>query len=146
MIGFIYKLICSETDKCYIGSTGDPKRRLLAHMRENNECSSNKLIYPKMEILEIVYGTKDDLLLKEKNYILNNDCVNLRVPKRTKKEFYELKKKENPNYLKELYIKGGGAERNLRTLVNCPCGGKYVKRNKKIHFQTIKHKNFKDSL
>ena len=146
MIGFIYKLICSETGDCYFGSTVDPKKRYLSHIKKNNGCSSKKLISPKMEIMEIVYGTKNDLLLKEKNYILNNNCVNKNVPKRTSKELYEYKKSQNPNYNKELYIKEGGKERNLRTLVNCPCGGKYVKRNKKFHFQTNKHNNYISKL
>jgi len=142
MIGYIYKLICSKTGQEYFGSTTDPNSRLKVHLSANNPCSSNILINPNMEILETVQGTKKDLELKEKNYILNNKCVNKNVPQRSNKELYIFKKNQNPNYFKELYIKSGGTLRNELTRVYCPCGGKYIQRNKKYHLHTTKHKNY----
>jgi len=146
MIGFIYKLTCSLTGDTYYGSTIDPYTRYRKHLSKNNNCTSNKLLHPVMEIMDTVECSKKDLLLLEKNYILNNTCINKKVPLRNNKEYYYTKKIKNPFYLKELYQRGEGKMRNLRTRMHCECGGKYVKRNFKIHEKTMKHKNYISKL
>ena len=146
MIGYIYRLICSETGNLYFGSTTSPDKRYRKHKSKFNKCSSRVLINPTMEIIETVNGTRDELELIEKNYILNNTCVNIKVPKRSYKEWYEDKKKKNPLYLKMVYQQNGGTLRNLRTRRKCDCGGVYVQRNQKIHFSTNKHKKYITNL
>lgn len=146
-IGYIYKLTCSENGDCYYGSTKHPKIRLYQHKSSYNNCSSKYLIDPTMEILETLENTtKEELENIEKEYILNNTCINNNVPRRTPKELYEKNKIENPNYLKELYEKSEGKMRNLRTRMICDCGGIYVKRNKPRHLITDKHINYIDNL
>lgn len=146
--GYIYKLVCSETGDTYYGSTrNDPVYRYKQHLKDNNVCSSKCLVDPKMHILEIKEGiSKLDLELIEKYYILNNTCINKVVPRRTHRERYEQRKKNNPNYLKELYIKNGGTMRNLRTRKQCECGGIYIKRNLKNHLRTEKHKKYINNI
>ncbi len=145
--GYIYKLICSETGDCYYGSTFNPMKRYSRHRQQDNKCKSKDLINPTMHIIEMKQNiTRSELEFIEKHYILNNTCVNKRVPKRTHKEWYNQQIKENPNYLKEKYKKYGGVERNIRTKKTCECGGVYIQRNLKIHLQTDKHIKYVNTL
>tara|TARA_R100001086_G_scaffold249774_1_gene190840 strand:+ start:1397 stop:1861 length:465 start_codon:yes stop_codon:yes gene_type:complete len=147
MIGYIYKLVCSETDNVYYGSTTDPLRRYNQHCSIYNNCSSKILVKPELHLLDCICienyeEFKKKLKLKEKEYIKNNNCVNKNIPLRTNKEYYQDKLKENPNYLKELYIKSGGKNRNERTRKICECGGTYIQRNKKKHDLSKKHLDY----
>lgn len=147
MIGYVYKLVCSETKKVYYGSTINPSKRYNQHCSSLNRCSSRVLIKPEFQILECVViedeeNFKTQLRLREKDYIKNNDCVNKNIPTRTNKEYYRDKVKENPNYLKELYIRQGGIQRNRRTKRQCACGGSFIQRNKKHHELSKKHLNY----
>lgn len=146
--GYIYKLVCSETGDVYYGSTrSDPIYRYKQHLRQRNICSSKCLKNPTMHILEIKEGiSKVELELIEKHYILNNTCVNKVIPRRSHREWYENKKRENPKYLKELYQKYGGTMRNLRTRKQCECGGVYIQRNLKQHLLTEKHKKYINNI
>ena len=151
MIGYIYRLICEQTNKVYYGSTVDPIKRIRQHRSINNTCTSRNLINPRMELLECISiddldTFKKELLLIEKHYIKNNDCINKVVPLRTRKEYYKDRIRENPDYLKELYVKQGGVERNRRTKKMCACGGEYIQRNKKIHERSQKHQKYIEEL
>lgn len=144
MIGYIYKLICSESNNVYFGSTTNPLRRYHQHCAVNNNFSSKILVKPDLQLLEYICIEDGEeflkqLKLKESYYIKNNDCVNKNIPLRTNQERYHDKIKENPNYLKEQYIKQGGIQRNIRTRKQCACGGTYIQRNKKTHDLTKKH-------
>tara|TARA_R100000988_G_scaffold103554_2_gene83366 strand:+ start:889 stop:1338 length:450 start_codon:yes stop_codon:yes gene_type:complete len=145
--GYIYKLICSETGKCYFGSTYSPVVRYQRHLTKGNSCSSRYLINPTMHILEVKKNvSKDELLLIEKYYILNNTCINKYVPRQTNKERYHKYIKNNPDYLKEQYVKSGGRIRNILTKKTCECGGVFVQRNLKIHLKTAKHNNYVNNI
>ncbi len=146
-IGYIYKLICSETGDCYYGSTINPVKRFARHRQQNNTCKSKGLIKPTMHIMEMKKNiSKNDLQSIEKYYILNNNCVNKNVPKRTYKEWYKQKIIDNPNYQKEKYQKYEGKSRNERTRKHCECGGKYIQRNLKIHLLTNKHIKYVNTI
>ena len=54
MIGYIYKLICSETNNVYYGSTTNPLRRYHQHCAVNNNCSSKILVKPDLQLLECI--------------------------------------------------------------------------------------------
>jgi len=147
MIGYIYKLTCSESGNVYYGSTTDPLRRYKQHQRVNNTCKSKELINPDIDLLECISIQdrdlfKKELLTLERKYIENNNCVNKNIPLRTNEERYRDIIKKNPNYQKEQYIKYGGKRRNERTKVFCDCGGKYIKRNKKMHLLSVKHNDY----
>ena len=146
-IGYVYKLTCSETKNCYFGSTGNIICRYSQHRRKNNKCMSRHLINPTLDILETKINiSRDNLKLIEKNYILNNTCINKNVPTRSHKEWYQQKLKDNPDYLKKQYELYGGKIRNIRTQKQCECGGTYVQRNLKIHEKTAKHIKYCNSI
>lgn len=145
-IGYIYKLTCSETGDIYYGSTTQTlQQRLWKHKSHDNNCVSKKFINPTIEELcqvEFIEGDKTPLLAKEKEYIVNNKCVNLVVPLRTRQEYYKYRKSLDPRFGIRKYCKIEGKLYNDKTRVFCECGGHYVKRNRKKHLLTHKHSEY----
>ena len=69
----VYKLTCSETGKIYYGSTGNP-----INVRQNkgwSNCACKDFVNPEIEEIEHIED-KHDRLMKENEYIMNNECVN----------------------------------------------------------------------
>jgi len=119
----IYKIYSVDTTKIYVGSTSDTlENRLKQHIYKfNRYCKGNKEDYissikiihlgnAKIELIELC-ETYEDARKKEGQYILKNKvcCVNYKVEKRTKKEYYEqnkehLDKKKKDNYEKNKEI------------------------------------------
>jgi len=96
-----------------------------------------------MSILEIKNNiSKSELEYIERDYILNNRCINKKIPKQTVREWYKKRVEENPDYHREQYKRYGGTLRNHLTRRDCECGGKYIQRNLKFHLATIKHKKY----
>jgi predicted GIY-YIG superfamily endonuclease len=94
-INFIYKLVSSETKKCYIGSALNLKGRLSTHKRDYEKfltnpntpclCSSIEIMkYVDVAIVEvemIIGGSKKLVLERESYHILNTpNCVNKHIP------------------------------------------------------------------
>jgi len=110
MKGKIYRL--SNGDKHYYGSTTkDLKERLSQHLysfHDEREITSSvlfdsveyKISIDLME--EIEYDDKEDLLLLERWWIENNDCVNKLIPIRTPQERIELKITDNKKCYEKL--------------------------------------------
>jgi hypothetical protein len=107
--GKIYKIISSECDDVYYGSTVETlKRRLQKHKSSYNHfLKGKKRPMTSFQILEkgnyhIVLvedypcNSKEELQLRERFYIENNECVNKFIPGRTEKEY------KNSNQCKEL--------------------------------------------
>ena len=105
----IYKLVCSETNKIYVGSTSLPlRKRMWGHNSKSNFSCSKELINPKIHLIEEI--ETDDLntvLNREKDIIkickkIDPDLiVNKNLPNRKREEYYVdnqsiilLKKKE----------------------------------------------------
>ena len=98
----IYKLVCDDPDKIYIGSTTqkylsnrlsghhqDFKKKLKATMsRELFEIGGVKIVL----IENFPCNTKDELLSRERYYIENFKCVNKHLPIHTKEELREHKR------------------------------------------------------
>ena len=98
--GKIYKIVCNITDKVYIGSTCKKllSQRLAGHVSRYNSFKKGTYHYVSsfdvlqennyyIELLELVpCNLKDELLVKEKYYIKNNNCVNKHNPIMTKEE------------------------------------------------------------
>ena len=114
--GKIYKIISSMTDKIYIGSTClSLEQRLAIHKssykvflngKRRNVSSFEIVKYEDCMILlieEIQYESNNQLLDRERFYIENNNCVNLHIPNRTKKEYYQAFKSEIIQYNKQRY-------------------------------------------
>ena len=148
MRGSVYKLECEETQKIYIGSTTMIlKERLRYHKKKSNVCNSKILINPKIILLEEVeYEDKKELLEREAFYIKNNECVNKKIPLRTRhewyldnKEEYQKKKNEYRRTNKEKVNANSVRYRKERGKVNCECGGIYSVASKSTHFKSKKH-------
>lgn len=132
--GKIYKVVCSETNRIYIGSTKHTlKQRLARHKSSSNSCRTKDFINPTIHLLEdYSCNNRNELSIRERYYVENNDCVNLAIPSRTKKEY-------NKEYGKQWYI--DNAEK-LNERFNCDCGGSYSRKHKTDHLKTNKHKKY----
>jgi len=167
----IYKLICSETNKVYIGSTVTTlNRRKLQHTYSYNSCTSKDFINPEIYLIEnFPCSNKEELHNKEREYIENTDCVNIVVPCQTRKEYYENNKERQKDYqeknkekikaYKQCYHEKNKKELNkksreykkdnkqelskkAREKMTCECGSVYNRKNKSRHLKTKKHQIF----
>jgi len=161
----IYKIISDNTDDVYYGST---TQRLLCvrmgqHRQSYKKYINNKGSYTSsFEIIK--YGdakivlienhtcnSKDQLFKKERFYIESNDCVNIRIPGRTKTEGDALYYKNNKDII---LTRGKLNYKNNKDIIlargkvrhNCVCGGKYSGCRKKRHEQSSKHQKYLSSL
>lgn len=121
----IYKLYIDDYDIIYIGSTiRNLKTRLIEHKsrykQNKNLCKScelfeyafnnNKTV--NIELLEEVeFNNKNELLNKEKHYILNNICINRNIPTQTKQEYYINNKNKILEQCKQYYLKNKDKKR-----------------------------------
>ena len=158
--GKIYRVVCSETNRQYIGSTASTLvKRLHQHKKKGNTCSTKDFIEPKIFLIEdFPCDRKDQLLSRERFHIESIECVNKYVPTRTRKEYREdnkeklskLNKEYRENNKESLKIKGKEyREKNKETIMekkkekfNCECGGKFTLAHKSRHFKTEKHIKF----
>jgi len=155
--GKIYRLVCEETGRQYIGSTCTTLvKRLHNHNKKTNNCTSRHLINPKIFLIQdYPCDRKEQLTARERHFIETMDCVNVQKPGRTKYEWYkdnreqilEYKKEwreENSDYLKEKSKKY--REQNRETInekqnekINCECGCIVARANMSRHKQSKKH-------
>jgi hypothetical protein len=90
--GKIYKLWSPEGDEIYIGSTIQPLYKRFHHHKIASVCRS-KILFQKyndvrVELLECCpCDNKEQLNKKEGEYIRKLDCVNKKIPLRTRREY-----------------------------------------------------------
>lgn len=170
--GKIYKIICDETNLTYYGSTVQPlSKRLSQHRECKNEKKYKTNMMKNMKIYlveDYPCDRKEQLLMRERYYIENNECCNKVVPLRTKKEYYEdhkehiienvkewgEKNKEKVREYKRKYKKNHRAEfnknRNERRAilpkVNCECGSIVSRHNLSHHRKSNKHQSYISNL
>jgi len=115
--GKIYKIISSECDLVYYGSTVQPlnkrfsihksKFKRLTNGLTKQYCSSFKIIEKGNSEIVLVENypcqNKIELELREAEYIKNNDCVNKIIPCRTIKEWREANREKILEQNKEYY-------------------------------------------
>jgi len=132
--GKIYKVICSETGRVYVGSTTVTlSRRMTNHRALSNTAMTKDFIDGKIFLIEdYPCGRKEELLSRERFYIETMDCVNKIIPTRTKKEYRQEKHEQIVTQNKEKF--------------NCECGATITRGNKSHHFKTKKHIKFLHSL
>jgi hypothetical protein len=115
--GKIYKIISSECDLVYYGSTVDPLNVRLIKHKSSYKCylEGKKNYITSFEIIhkgnyEIVLvenypcNSKEELRLREGEYIKNNECVNKFIPGRTTKEYHEANKEKIREYNKKYRV------------------------------------------
>ena len=147
----IYKLVCSETNKIYIGSTVQKLyRRRCEHANPKNKksCESRTFINPTIHLIEdYPCNTKKELLERERYYIDKFDCVNLVIPLRTMKEWKQSNKDKIAIHNKTYKLKNKSKlDEYNKTLINCSCGLKITRQNMKPHCKTKKHLKLLESI
>lgn len=165
--GKIYKLVCEETQRIYIGSTIQLlSRRLHGHSKhKKNLCKSNDFINPKIYLIEdYPCERKEQLLSRERFHIENTECVNVRFPIRTReqrkkqkkewdeknKEYTKQYRENNKDKIRERELEYRKKNPQIRTeeqkqkrkkTYTCECGSTIIVENKKRHEKSNKHKN-----
>ena len=112
----IYKIIDNTNGNIYIGSTTQKlTQRLGEHTRQYKKYFNEKFRYVSSfdiikngnyEIIlieEVNCNNKEQLHKIERMHIEANECVNLRIPSRTKKEYYNANREEIIEKQKEYY-------------------------------------------
>tara|TARA_R110000803_G_scaffold38011_1_gene82028 strand:+ start:357 stop:1004 length:648 start_codon:yes stop_codon:yes gene_type:complete len=103
----IYKIVCNETGQTYYGSTTVLLSQRIGKHRLYNSCSSRCIIergnYDYSLIEEFPCESKEQLHKRERWYIENNDCVNVRVEGRTQKEYQNANKEKIQERKKQYY-------------------------------------------
>ena len=146
IIGRIYKIVSSECDGCYIGSTTQQlNRRFTMHKAHYKSYSVGKSHYlfsfevlkfadAKIELIhEGVFDSKNDLEQLEGEIIRTTpNAINKNVAGRTSQErnhqYYQDNRETILAHMKTKYV--------------CStCGGKYTHANKAVHCRTKKHQN-----
>jgi len=148
----IYKIIDNTNDNVYIGSTCcSLKRRLSVHKSlykmflkglYNNVRSFDIIKNDdyKIELLEDCnIKTKHELLVRERFYIENNNCLNKCIPGRSIKEW----RIDNKDYHKQYRIDNKDKlDIQTNEKFDCECGGKFTRRNKARHIKSTRHQKF----
>ena len=93
----IYKIVCNVTGLIYIGKTSQKylSQRLAMHryhyklnmLNGGHCCTSSEIIENGDYRMELIEETEDDT--RERYWILNTDCVNLRIPGRRHPNWYQ---------------------------------------------------------
>ena len=155
--GKIYKIVCNVTGKIYIGST---TKKYLCDRLANHVCkykmwkddkreyvSSFAVIdsgsYNIVLIEKYPCTSKDELHRRERHYIESLECVNLAIPGRTSKEYYE-ENKEVISAKSRLYREKNKAviaqKKNVKH--SCVCGGKHTQSNRAQHIRSEQHQYY----
>jgi len=152
--GKIYKIVNDSSNLVYFGSTLQPLyKRFHQHKKMFHQCTSKKILEGENAKIILVEkcpcNDKEELIKRERYYIENNECVNKKIPGRTKKEYRiqnieKVKKHEKEYYIKnnEKIREGENERRRQEIPTICVCGGSYKKHHKARHEKTEKHINF----
>jgi hypothetical protein len=149
--GKIYKIICNETGKCYVGSTCEPTlaRRLAKHVAHYKYWINNNMNYiTSFEIIKnnnyaIVlienypFKRKDELHARERYWIENNECVNKYIPTRTIKEYYKDNAEKLKEYNKEYQIENADKIKEYRKEYRNDNADKIKSRNNKYYNENV---------
>jgi len=151
--GKIYRIVCEETGRQYIGSTCSTLvKRLSNHKRKKyNKCASKDFINPKIILIEdYPCDRKEKLLMRERYHMENTECVNLKRPIISEEERTELKlecdksyryRPENKQKKKEYNEKNREKLRKDRNeKITCDCGVVVSRGNISTHKKSKKHK------
>jgi hypothetical protein len=107
--GKIYKLVDNTNGNIYIGSTIQllSKRKHEHSNLKKNSCVSKLIIdngdYDIILIENYPCNSKEELLARERYFIENMECININIPGRTNKEWYNNNKERILKKKKEWY-------------------------------------------
>tara|TARA_R110002012_G_scaffold15084_4_gene61022 strand:+ start:1062 stop:1529 length:468 start_codon:yes stop_codon:yes gene_type:complete len=149
--GKIYKLINETTKEQYIGSSQQKylSNRLAQHKTDakrnkNSTCSkwfiaNNKISIHLIETIE--FETIEELRMRERYHIENNDCVNINIPTRTKKEYRNTKECKLIEHLGHIKYRKNNLEKihsKVKQKIKCSyCDKLITKYNMKRHINKL---------
>ncbi len=141
----IYAIVCNETEEVYFGKTTKTLNERLVNHKNSNKCTSRQIILRgdyKIEQINSTFDEEESIKL-ERYYIETFECVNERVPGRTKKEYYEDNKKVIRGRYEERKEEINDERRKEK--YTCECGSTLTKNHKARHEKTKKHIKFINS-
>ena len=98
-LGKIYKIVDNTNNNVYIGSTIQTLPQRLGTHRHRKTCKSRLIInngdYNIILIENYPCESKEQLELRERYFIKNNECINKIIPGRSRKEYNE----DNKEYI-----------------------------------------------
>ena len=146
--GKIYRIVCEETGRQYIGSTCSTLvKRLSNHKRSN--CACKDFINPKIFLIEdYPCDRKEQLLMRERHWMENTDCVNIRrsIISREEKMVYDKNTYTRQKNIiiqrsKQRYINNKEKINNqAKEKITCECGAIVCRRHISTHKKSKKHK------
>lgn len=137
--GKIYRIVCEETGRQYIGSTCSTLVKRLSNHKNNKKsrCACKDFINPKIFLIEdYPCDRKDQLLMKERYWIETMECVNLVRPIINELERKDTKVKCNSIYHQTHKEK---IELYKSQKVKCECGSQVRFGNLPRHKKSKKH-------
>jgi len=151
--GKIYKLVSGQTNLVYYGSTCQPLcNRKASHVRSYKWYQKSKKQYRtsydiiKYDDCDIILvedypcENKQQLHARERYYIENNDCVNICIPTRTAKEYYEGHKKQIAEYKANYRVKNLDKIKTKAKMYRINNREKIVEKNK-LYYQSHKEEH-----
>jgi hypothetical protein len=163
--GKIYKIVCNKTGLIYIGSTTKKylSTRLTEHINrfrhpELNQYRSKEVIENEDYYIELIElcpcNSKDELSKRERYWVENTICVNKQIPARSKKEYRELNRDKQIEYMKIYTLENAEKAKqkakewyyNNLEKYTCGCGSITYRARETIHFKSLKHKKYVDSI
>ena len=101
----IYQVVCGETKRIYIGATTNTLcNRFHHHRHPLNPTRTKDFINPTIHLIEEYPCLNNtELSLKEKEWILKTNCVNVKIPLRTPAEYYRDNKLQISQQKKQYY-------------------------------------------
>lgn len=86
------------------------------------------------------FDNVEEAIVKEREYILNNPCVNKQIPLRDKAEY----RKDNLERIneKDREYRKNGRYKKYYERIDCECGGHYIKTCKLRHLRSKKHNEY----
>jgi hypothetical protein len=104
--GKIYRIVCNETGEQYIGSTTQSLAQRLTQHKCHQKCMSRQILerknYAIVLIEECPCENKEQLGRRERHYIESMECINNRIPTRTKREANRAYRETNREKIAEL--------------------------------------------
>ena len=163
----IYKITCNITGLTYYGSTTQRiSKRMGEHrcnFKKNRGGCKSKLVlasgdYDYCLVEKVECSDKSELHRRERFYIESFECVNLFVPCRTKKEYYDDNKEKAAEYysdnkerLSKVRKEYRSANRDIisarkKLKITCDCGCTLRKNDMARHRKSQKHINLMSQI
>ena len=153
--GKIYRIICEETGRQYIGSTCSTLTKRLSNHKQSKGCSCKDFINPKIILIEdYPCERKDQLLMRERYWMENLECVNIRrsiISEEERKINHQNKYIRRKDIIgersKQRYIDNKEKINNhAKEKITCECGTIVCRRHISTHKKSKKHQKLLGSV